>query len=78
MKPVILMQMTLSDGTTHTFEVSHEKFHELRHLLLVQEQYSINVSIFWLAHRAFLTVRYNVARVLKDIEEIEKHPILKI
>jgi hypothetical protein len=51
MTPLVLMQVTLSDGAVWTFEVPHDKFHELR---------------------------YNVARVLHDIEQIDQLPILKI
>lgn len=31
LKPTILMQATLSDGSIRTFEVNVEQFHELRH-----------------------------------------------
>eukprot|EP00727_Mastigamoeba_balamuthi_P009404 m51a1_g5086 hypothetical protein (85) ;mRNA; r:255249-255619 len=51
MAPVILMEMTTSEGKVWTFEVPVDKFHELR---------------------------YNVARVLKDVEELDQLPILKI
>jgi len=43
--------MTLSDGSIKTFEISIEKFHELR---------------------------FNVSKLLKDVEELERQPILKI
>ncbi|KAL6064366.1 COMM domain-containing protein [Balamuthia mandrillaris] len=46
-----LNRMTLSDGTIRTFELSQEKFHELR---------------------------FDVARLLKEMDEIEKLPIMKI
>lgn len=45
------MEATSSDGQIRTFELSLEKFHELR---------------------------YNVAKVLKDMEDLEQIPILKI
>lgn len=45
------MEVTTSDGRIKTFELSIEKFHELR---------------------------YNVAKVLKDMEDLEQIPILKI
>ncbi len=51
LKPTILMQTTTSDGKQKSFELSLDKFHELR---------------------------YNVAKVLKDMEDLEKMPILKI
>lgn len=51
LKPTILMKMQTSDGKIQTFEVSVEKFHEMR---------------------------YNVAKVLKEMQEIEQHPVLKI
>lgn len=51
LEPTVLMELKLSDGKVHTFEVSLSKFHELR---------------------------YNVAYVLKEMEEIEKKSILKI
>mmetsp|Transcript_21974 Transcript_21974/g.30519 ORF Transcript_21974/g.30519 Transcript_21974/m.30519 type:complete len:116 (+) Transcript_21974:129-476(+) len=31
MRPIILMQITLSNGKIHKFEASVEQFHELRH-----------------------------------------------
>jgi len=49
--PVVLMEATASDGAKNTFELSLDKFHELR---------------------------YNVAKVLKDMEDLEQNPILKI
>jgi hypothetical protein len=30
MKPVLMLQLTLTDGTTATFEVSQDRFHQLR------------------------------------------------
>ncbi|CAH3035826.1 unnamed protein product [Porites lobata] len=51
LEPSVLMEMKLSDGKIHTFEVPLSKFHELR---------------------------YNVAYVLKEMEEVEKKNILKI
>jgi len=50
MKPSVLMQMTLSDGRIHTFEVPSDQFHKLR---------------------------YNVAFVLKEIEELEANPVMQ-
>ncbi|KAH3759570.1 glutamate receptor 3 [Pelomyxa schiedti] len=49
--PYVLMEMTTSDGRIKTFEVPHDKFHELR---------------------------YNVARVLKEMQDLEQLQILKI
>lgn len=46
-----LAQLTLSDGTIKTFEVSLEEFHKLR---------------------------YNVARVLKEMRDVEAHPIMRL
>lgn len=51
LEPTVLMEMALSDGNIHTFEVPVSKFHELR---------------------------YNVAFVLKEMEDLEKRNILKI
>jgi len=51
LEPSVLMELKLSDGKIHTFEVSSSKFHELR---------------------------YNVAYVLKEMEDVEKKNILKI
>eukprot|EP01103_Thecamoeba_quadrilineata_P020348 TRINITY_DN8680_c0_g1_i1.p1 TRINITY_DN8680_c0_g1~~TRINITY_DN8680_c0_g1_i1.p1 ORF type:complete len:204 (+),score=35.38 TRINITY_DN8680_c0_g1_i1:1-612(+) len=51
MKPSIIIQLTLNDGRIKTFEVSNDKFHELR---------------------------YNMSKVLKEMEDLEKHPILKV
>eukprot|EP01105_Mastigella_eilhardi_P026563 TRINITY_DN7745_c0_g1_i1.p3 TRINITY_DN7745_c0_g1~~TRINITY_DN7745_c0_g1_i1.p3 ORF type:complete len:225 (-),score=81.41 TRINITY_DN7745_c0_g1_i1:123-749(-) len=49
--PSVLMEMTTTDGRVCTFEVTQDKFHDLR---------------------------YNVARVLKETQELEQMPILKI
>ncbi|XP_045203477.2 COMM domain-containing protein 5-like [Mercenaria mercenaria] len=51
LEPTVLMEMTLTDGNIHSFEVPVSKFHELR---------------------------YNVAYVLKEMEDLEKRNILKI
>uniref|UniRef100_A0A6Q2XB79 COMM domain-containing protein 5 n=1 Tax=Esox lucius TaxID=8010 RepID=A0A6Q2XB79_ESOLU len=51
LQPSILMQMKLSDGSAHRFEVSVSKFQELR---------------------------YNVALILKEMNDLEKRSILKI
>nr|XP_006812710.1 PREDICTED: COMM domain-containing protein 5-like [Saccoglossus kowalevskii] len=51
LEPSVMMEMTLSDGTIHNFEVPVSKFHELR---------------------------YNVASVIKEMEDLEKRSILKI
>lgn len=51
LKPTILMTTVTSNGQKKTFEVSVEKFHELR---------------------------YNVAKVLKEMEDLERLQILKI
>ncbi|KAH3843219.1 COMM domain-containing protein 5-like [Dreissena polymorpha] len=51
LEPTVLMEMTLSDGNIHTFEVPVSKFHELR---------------------------YNVAFVLKEMEDLEQRNVLKI
>ncbi|XP_063289509.1 COMM domain-containing protein 5 [Pelobates fuscus] len=51
LQPSVLMQMKLSDGTSHRFEVSVSKFQELR---------------------------YNVALILKEMNDLEKLSILKI
>ncbi|KAJ8015213.1 hypothetical protein DPEC_G00023800 [Dallia pectoralis] len=51
LQPSILMQMKLSDGNSHRFEVSVSKFQELR---------------------------YNVALILKEMNDLEKRSILKI
>ncbi|XP_029463449.1 COMM domain-containing protein 5 isoform X3 [Rhinatrema bivittatum] len=51
LQPSILMQLKLSDGTAHRFEVPVTKFHELR---------------------------YNVALILKEMNDLEKKSILKI
>lgn len=51
LEPTVMMEMTLTDGGIHTFEVPISKFNELR---------------------------YNVAYVLKEMEELEKRSILKI
>eukprot|EP00039_Didymoeca_costata_P026436 m.15911 g.15911 ORF g.15911 m.15911 type:complete len:218 (+) comp5526_c0_seq1:111-764(+) len=50
MKPSVLMQMTLTNGKIHTFELPLEQFHKLR---------------------------YNVAFVLKEMEDLEKRNILQ-
>ncbi|XP_068703121.1 COMM domain-containing protein 5-like [Montipora capricornis] len=51
LEPSVLMELKLSNGKVHTFEVPASKFHELR---------------------------YNVAYVLKEMEDVEKKNILKI
>jgi len=51
LRPNILMQMVLQDGSIRTFEVSVEQFNQLR---------------------------YNVAKVLNDMQTLERHPIIKI
>ncbi|XP_043913509.1 COMM domain-containing protein 5 isoform X2 [Protopterus annectens] len=51
LQPSILMQMKLSDGNAHQFEVPISKFQELR---------------------------YNVALLLKEMNDLEKRNILKI
>ncbi|XP_004073603.1 COMM domain-containing protein 5 [Oryzias latipes] len=51
LQPSVLMQMKLSDGKFHRFEVPVTKFHELR---------------------------YNVALILKEMNDLEKRSILKI
>jgi len=51
LKPKIFMELTTSEGQIRQFEMSDDKFHELR---------------------------FNVAKVLKDMEDIEQLPILKI
>ncbi|XP_008303723.1 COMM domain-containing protein 5 [Stegastes partitus] len=51
LQPSVLMQMKLSDGSFHRFEVPVSKFQELR---------------------------YNVALILKEMNDLEKRSILKI
>lgn len=51
LQPSVLMQMKLSDGTFHRFEVPVAKFQELR---------------------------YNVALILKEMNDLEKRSILQI
>lgn len=51
LKPSILMEIVTSEGKTRTFEVSVEKYQELR---------------------------YQVARTLKDFQELDKLQILKL
>nr|XP_060611994.1 COMM domain-containing protein 5 isoform X2 [Anolis sagrei ordinatus] len=51
LQPSILMQMKLSDGSAHRFEVPVSKFQELR---------------------------YNVALILKEMNDLEKRSVLKI
>nr|XP_034969665.1 COMM domain-containing protein 5 isoform X2 [Zootoca vivipara] len=51
LQPSILMQLKLSDGSAHRFEVPAGKFQELR---------------------------YNVALILKEMNDLEKMSVLKI
>jgi len=51
MKPTILMELTLENGEIKVFEMTPQRFQELR---------------------------YKVARVLKDMYDLEKNPILKV
>ena len=50
LKPSVLMQMELSNGKMHTFEVPTDQFHKMR---------------------------YNVAFVLKEMEDLEKRPVMQ-
>ena len=50
LKPAILMELSLSDGSKKQFEVSQEKFNDLR---------------------------YNVALLLKGMEDVEGNVIMK-
>lgn len=51
MRPSILMQMILSNGSIKTFEVSIKEFNQLR---------------------------YGVAKVLYDMQSLDRHPIMKL
>jgi len=51
MRPSILMQMILSNGSVKTFEVSIKEFNQLR---------------------------YGVAKILYDMQTLERHPIMKL
>ena len=51
MRPSILMEMCLSNGSIRTFEVSIDQFNQLRH---------------------------GVAKVLLDMQTLERHPIMKL
>jgi hypothetical protein len=51
MRPSILMEMSLSNGSIRTFEVSIDQFNQLRH---------------------------GVAKVLLDMQTLERHPIMKL
>ena len=51
LRPTVMLQMTLTDGKIHQFEVPLSQFHELR---------------------------YNVAIVLKDMDNINQKSIFKI
>ena len=51
LRPTVMLQLTLSDGRVHLFEVPLSQFHELR---------------------------YNVAAVLKDMDNINQKNIFKI
>ncbi|XP_060741184.1 COMM domain-containing protein 5 [Tachysurus vachellii] len=51
LQPTVILQLTLSDGILHQFEVPVSKFQELR---------------------------YNVAHILKEMNDLEKRSVLKI
>mmetsp|Transcript_3762 Transcript_3762/g.5838 ORF Transcript_3762/g.5838 Transcript_3762/m.5838 type:complete len:240 (-) Transcript_3762:151-870(-) len=51
LRPVVLMQMVLSNSVIKTFEVSIDQFNQLR---------------------------YGVAKVLNDMQTLERHPIMRI
>lgn len=51
MRPTILMQFYLSNGSIKSFEVSIEQFHQMR---------------------------FCVAKVLSDMQQLERHPIMRI
>jgi len=51
MRPTVLMQLILSDGSIKIFEASPEQVHRLR---------------------------YGIAKVLRSMQELERHPIIRI
>lgn len=51
MKPSVMIELTLSDGTIKSFEMNVEQFQKLR---------------------------YDTARMLRNMQEIERHPIMRI
>lgn len=51
MRPSIMMELTLSDGSIKTFEMHIEQFHKLR---------------------------YSVARVLRNMQDVERNPIMRL
>eukprot|EP00968_Pinguiococcus_pyrenoidosus_P008227 scaffold576_cov260-Pinguiococcus_pyrenoidosus.AAC.91 len=94
MRPTIILQLFRSNGSVKTFEVSIEQFHQLRyvppaacgeaaacmqkephvpmalhHMLL---DFDANASMLWPAPR------YGVAKALQNMQELEKHPMMRI
>ena len=51
MKPSVMVELSLSDGSIKTFEMDVDQFQKLR---------------------------YDTARLLRQMQEIERHPIMRI
>ena len=64
-------QMTLSDGSVRTFEVPLERFHEFRYN-------TAKVGAYPTYSRPPLFLNEFVAQALREISELETHPMLRI
>ena len=64
-RPTIMMQTSLSDGRIVTFDISVENFHVLRYHVAKVNDLILNhqVNIYECA-----------AQVLRDMQELERHP----
>ena len=72
MRPSITMSLRLSNGKTVQFELSAERFSELRYV-----QFTCNDCLCCTLPDS-RCVSYQVARVLKEMQDLEKHPILNL
>lgn len=72
MRPSVTMSMRLSNGKTVQFELSVERFSELR---CAKDTHPHTANI---GKSVVTACRYQVARVLKEMQDLEKHPILNL
>jgi hypothetical protein len=90
LKPTLLFQLTLSDGTITT---AHAHAHSVRSTVRCRDcsnsrRYGVcvmnviasagSIRTFELTVEQFHELRFDVARVLKDMGDLENNPILKI
>ena len=78
-------QMTLSDGRIKIFEVCAERIKTSQELVRAAARFCtelleclpslVNSQV---SVEQFHQLRYNVAKVLRDMQEVERHPIMRI